>query len=282
MTVTHSVASAARLTDPISMVRHLWRHRDLTSQLIRREVGQRYRGSYLGILWSFATPIFMLAVYTFVFSGIFKVRWAGSAEATPPAEFALILFAGLIPFNIFSEVILRSPNLILSVPNYVKKVVFPLEILPVVALGSSIVYSWISVSVLLVAIGLLLGSVSWFLFLLPLAYLPLILLTLAASWLLASLGVYLRDIGQGIGIAAQALFFTSPIFYPPTAIPEPYRFLVYLNPLTPILGNFRYALLGQGEFNWGLWLGWTFGSGVLAWLGYVWFMKMRKGFSDVL
>ena len=224
----------------------------------------------------------MLAVYTFVFSGIFKVRWVNSAEATPLGEFALILFAGLIPFNVFSEVILRSPNLILSVPNYVKKVVFPLEILPVVALGSSIVSSLISVSVLLAAIGLLLGSISWSLILLPLAYLPLILLTLAAGWLLASLGVYLRDIGQGIGIATQALFFISPIFYPPTAIPEPYRFLVYLNPLTPILGNFRYALLGQGEFNWGLWLGWTVLGGVLAWLGYVWFMKTRKGFADVL
>jgi lipopolysaccharide transport system permease protein len=276
------MAAAARLINPISMVRQLWGHRDLTWQLIRREVGQRYRGSYLGILWSFATPIFMLAVYTFVFSGIFKVRWVNSAEATPLGEFALILFAGLIPFNVFSEVILRSPNLILSVPNYVKKVVFPLEILPVVALGSSIVSSLISVSVLLAAIGLLLGSISWSLILLPLAYLPLILLTLAAGWLLASLGVYLRDIGQGIGIATQALFFISPIFYPPTAIPEPYRFLVYLNPLTPILGNFRSALLGQGEFNWGLWLGWTVLGGVLAWLGYVWFMKTRKGFADVL
>lgn len=270
------------LLNPVRLVRNLWGHRELISQLTAREVAQRYRGSYLGILWSFITPTIMLLIYTFVFSVILKARWDTGNASNSLGVFALTLFAGLIPFTMFSEVVNRAPSLILGVPSYVKKVVFPLEILPVVALGSVVVHSLIGFGILLAAQLILLGSIPPTALLLPLAYLPLILLSLGVTWFLASLGVYIRDIGQGIGLAVQMLFFVSPIFYPVTAIPDALRPVFYLNPMTTMLDGFRRtALWGQG-LPWRAWAIWTVIAAVLALLGYVWFMKTKKGFADVM
>ena len=270
-----------QLLNPFSIVRNLWEQRDLIRQLVSREVSQRYRGSYLGVLWSFITPLLMLLIYTFVFSVVFKARWRAEAE-TPTGEFALTLFAGLAAFNLFSEVMNRAPGLVLAVPNYVKKVVFPLEVLPVVAVGSALVNSLITAGLVLVGSVLVLGHVSPTVVLLPLAYLPLILLCLGLSWFLASLGVYIRDIGQGIGIVVQMLFFASPVFYSPTAVPERIRGVLLANPLTLILDAFRQTLLWGELLNWRMWIVWTTMTAAIALLGYVWFMKTKKGFADVM
>jgi lipopolysaccharide transport system permease protein len=264
------------------MVRGLWKHRELIAQLTRREITQRYQGTYLGVFWSFLNPFLMLLIYTFVFSVVFQAKWGDVNRPTDIGQFALTLFAGLIPFNVFSEVVTRAPSLILQVPNYVKRVVFPLEVLVVVALGSALVHSLISVGILLVGIVLCMGFLAPTAVFLPLIYLPLILLCLGLGWFLSSLGVYVRDIGHTVIIAVQMLFFMTPIFYPLTAVPAPFRFVMYLNPLMTVVDSFRRMLLRQQSLSWPLFVAWTTVTAVLAVLGYVWFMKTKSGFADVM
>lgn len=261
---------------------HLGQHRNLIWQLITREIAARYRGTYLGVLWSLLTPLLMLSVYTIVFSMIFHVRWRDVDTTANPGHFTFALFAGLIPFSVFSEVVTRAPSLILSVPNYVKKVVFPLEVLPIVIVSAAVVHSLISVVLLVIALGVFWGFLSSTLFLLPLVYVPLICLCLGLGWLLASLGVYVRDIGQGIGLVVQMLFFLSPIFFPVTAAPESLRVIFYLNPLTWILDGFRQVVLWGEPLKWKAWSGLTAGAAIFAWLGYLWFSKTKLGFADVM
>ena len=203
---------------PVEMLASLWRSRDLVYAAAKREVQGRYRGSVFGLLWSFFTPLFMLAVYTFVFSVVFKARW--SINNHSKTEFALVLFAGLIVFNLFAECINRAPGLIVSNPNYVKKVVFPLEILPLVSLLSALYHALISLAVWLVAYLFFYGLPPATVLLLPLVLLPLSLFIMGCSWLLASLGVFLRDISQIIGITVTVLMFLSPIFYSASSLPE--------------------------------------------------------------
>lgn len=274
--------SARQYANPIKMGRNLWAHRELIRQFIKREVRSRYQGSFLGVLWSFITPLLMLTVYTFVFSIIFKARWGNQFSDSSQAGFALTLFTGLIAFQVFSECINRAPGLIISSPNYVKKVVFPLEILPVSVLGSALVNSLFSLVILLAANLIFHGVIPWTIIFLPLMYLPLALLCLGLGWFLASLGVFVRDIGQLIGLAVQVLFFMTPIFYPISAIPEHLRFILYLNPLTFIVNHFRRVLLWGQMPDWTEFLVITILTGALCTLGYVWFMKSKKTFADVV
>lgn len=267
-------------TSPGELVSSLWRNRGLTGVLIKREVIGRYRGSFMGILWSFFNPVFMLAVYTFVFSVVFKARWSGGSDSR--TEFALILFAGMIVFNLFAECANRSPNLILANVNYVKKIIFPLEILPVVALGAAAFHLLVSVFVWLIFYVLFFGMPHPTLLLLPFILLPLTLFTLGISWLLASLGVYLRDVGQIVGVATTALLFLSPIFYPVSALPEHYQTLLYFNPLTLVIEQTRQALVGGTMPDITLWGLYLVGGATIAWFGFAWFQKTRKGFADVL
>ncbi len=218
---------------PTAMLVNLWRYRQLIWASAKREVLGRYRGSALGLLWSFFNPVFMLVVYTFVFSVVFKARWSSGSDSK--AEFALVLFAGLMVFNLFSECINRAPGLILSNVNYVKKVVFPLEILPFVTLLSALFHMGVSLVVWLLAYVILIGPPHLTVLYLPLILLPLALLIMGLSWALASLGVYLRDVSQLIGVVTMSLMFLSPIFYPVTALPQTYRYLLYLNPLTTVI-----------------------------------------------
>lgn len=279
----HSFSETARSSvHPWNMVRNLWRYRELIYQFTMRDVQQRYRGSYLGFAWAILVPLLMLCIFTFVFSVIFQARWGVSQQGSRLGEFALTLFAGLIPFSVFSEVVNRAPSLILGVPNYVKRVVFPLEIMPVAAVGSALIHSLISVVILLIGTAVVFKRLSPTLFLLPLSYVPLILLCLGLGWFLASLGVYVRDIREGVSIAVQALFFLSPVFYPVTAVPEGLRTVFYLNPLTTILSGFRRSLIWGQLLPWAAWAGWTAIAAVIAWLGYAWFMKTKKGFADVM
>jgi len=258
----------------------LWRNRDLIGALVRREVVGRYRGSFMGILWSFFNPALMLVVYTFVFSVIFKARWSSDNDSR--TEFALILFAGMITFNLFSECVNRAPTQILANVNYVKKVVFPLEILPVVALGAAFFHFLISLAVWVIFYVVFFGLPHPTILLMPAILMPLALLTLGFTWLLASLGVYLRDVSQIVWVLTAALLFLTPIFYPISALPEQYRLLLSFNPLTPIIEQSRMVLVWGSIPDLGFWLGQLSCSAVVAWLGFAWFQKTRKGFADVL
>lgn len=265
---------------PREMIASVYRNRGLISALIRREVVGRYRGSLIGILWSFLNPLFMLAVYTFVFSFVFKARWGTGSDSK--SEFALVLFSGLMVFNIFSECIVRAPGLIIANINYVKKVVFPLEILPWVTLGASLFHCIVSLVVWLCAYVVFYGTPHLTVLLLPLVLLPLMFIVMGASWWLASLGVYLRDVGQFMGILTTTLMFVSPIFYPATALPEEYRKFLYMNPLTPTIEQVRDILFWGKVPDFSM-IGIYCGVALfMSWLGFAWFQKTRKGFADVL
>jgi lipopolysaccharide transport system permease protein len=194
------------------ILRSLWIYRDLVWQMTKRELVSRYRGSVLGLAWSFLNPVLMLAVYTFVFSVVFRPRWSGVREAR--AEFAVMVFSGMIAHGLFAECVNRAPGLILSNPNFVKKVVFPLEVLPWAIMGSALFHAAASLIVLLLFLPFAGISPHWTLIFVPAVLLPLVLLTIGLCWLLASLGVYLRDIVQTIGVITTILLFLSPVFYP--------------------------------------------------------------------
>jgi lipopolysaccharide transport system permease protein len=268
---------------PVSLLRGLWRNRQLIAQMTRREVLGRYKGSAMGLAWSFFQPLFMLTVYTFVFSEVFKARWGGAGGAVQSkTQFAVLLFAGLIVLNLFSEVINRAPTLIIANVNFVKKVVFPLEVLPVLAMGAALFHGAVSVAVLLCAVLVFNGGLVWTVVFIPLVLLPLVIVTLGLAWILASLGVFLRDVGQTISLLTTVLMFLSPVFYPVTAVPPRFRPFIMANPLTFIIEQARDVLI------WGRapdWLGlsvYMLVACVVAWAGYAWFQKTRKGFADVL
>ena len=272
---------AAQPTSLVALVSSLWRNRQLIAQMTKREVVGRYKGSAMGLAWSFFNPVFMLTVYTFVFSEVFKSRWGVGGEESK-TQFAVVLFVGMIVHGLFAEVLNRAPALILSNVNYVKKVVFPLETLPVIAMGAALFHSLISLGVLLAAFVLFNGYLHWTAVFTPLVLLPLIMLTLGLSWMLASLGVFLRDVGQTIGIITTVLMFLSPVFYPVTAVPERFRQFIMANPLTFIIEQAREVLIWGHLPNWvGLGI-YTLAATVIAWAGYAWFQKTRKGFADVL
>lgn len=265
---------------PMDVLNSFWAHRSLIFQMAQREVVGRYRGSMLGLLWSFFHPLLMLAVYTFVFSFVFQARWGIGSDSK--IDFAILLFAGLIVHGFFAECATRASGLIVSHANYVKKIVFPLEILPWVALGSSLFHAGVSVLVLLLFTGVVNGSISWTVVFLPFVVIPFILFTVGVSWFLASLGVYLRDLGPTIGIVTMLMLFLSPVFYPVSALPSAYRLVLYLNPLTFIIEQVRVLLIWGELPAWdGLGI-YTLLGVLVAWGGLFWFQKTRKGFADVL
>jgi homopolymeric O-antigen transport system permease protein len=266
---------------PIEPFRSAWKHRSLIWQMSKREVIGRYRGSFLGLAWSFFNPLIMLLVYTFVFSVVFKARW-GMEMSGSKAEFATVLFVGLIMHGLFAECINRAPALILSNANYVKKVVFPLEILPLVALSSALFHSLVSLAVLIVAIIGLNFFVPWTAVLVPLVMFPLLVITVGMAWFLAATGTYIRDIGQITGIITTVMLFLAPVFYPLSAMPEQYRSFLFINPLTLIIEETRQALIFGNMPDWSAWSIYFGISLLIAWMGFWWFQKTRKGFADVL
>jgi lipopolysaccharide transport system permease protein len=247
--------------------------------MVKREILGRYRGSVIGVAWSFLHPILMLCVYTFVFGVVFKARWQSSASTE---DFSLNLFAGLIAFNVFAECITRSSGLVLENVSYVKKVVFPLEILSPCILISSLFHALVSILILMLFFMSVHGIPSLSALWLPVVWLPFVLLVLGFSWFLSSLGVYLRDIGQIIGVSVTALMFLSPIFYPVSALPAGIQSWVFLNPLTWVISETRNVLLLGGTPNWVAGLSYTCASLVILVLGYTWFIKTEKGFADVI
>ena len=265
----------------LTLLQSFWYHRRLIKDMAKREVVGRYRGSVLGMAWSFFNPVFMLIVYTFVFGVVFKARW-GVETDSGNGSFTILLFAGMLVHGLFAECIARAPNLVLSNVSYVKKVVFPLEILPWVSVIAALFHTAISTLVLLIAKLLLMHSLSWSILLLPVVWLPFVVGIMGISWFLASTGVYLRDVGQIMGLVITILLFMSPVFYPLSALPEVYRPWLLLNPLTFIIEETRQVLVWGNMPNWwGLAIYSVFAS-IVGWLGVVWFQKTRKGFADVI
>ena len=240
----------APFLNPFRITRHLWRYRQLIGQLTRREVETRYKGSFIGIGWSLIHPLLMLCVYTFVFSVVFQIRWGRGADESI-VDFALALFTGLISFSVFSEMTNAAPTLILENFNYVKKVVFPLEILIVVRLFSVLINALFALIVLLCGIAFVNQFLNWTVLLLPLVWLPMILMTLGFGYFLASLGVFVRDLSAATSILCTMLFFLTPIFYPLHAVPEKFRFFSTLNPLAHFVENSRGVML------WGILPDWS-------------------------
>jgi len=268
---------------PFSFAGVGWRHRQLIRRLSWRRIQARYRGTVLGRCWVVIQPLLLLSVYTFVFSVVFEARW-GSSEASGVGryEFALFLFSGILLFSIFSECVNAAPQSISDNQIYIRQLKFPVE-----------VFAWVTVftSLFTFAIGLLILGLFYFVIyglppeswlFVPVAIVPMVLLTLGLVWFVSSIAVYFRDAAQITAVLTTALFFLSPIFYPVSRIPEVFRDIYLLNPLASMIEMFRGALLANAVPDpWvlvrTLLVGW-----VVAWLGFVWFMKTKRGFSDVL
>jgi lipopolysaccharide transport system permease protein len=249
--------------------------------MIKRDVIGRYKGSFIGLGWSFFNPILMLTVYTFVFSVVFQARW-GTENAENKAQFSLVLFVGLIIHALVAEVLNLSPTLIQSNANYVKKVVFPLEILPIIIMGTALFHSLVSIFVLFTAFIIFNGFLHWTVVIIPLLLTPLVIFTVGIAWLLASLGVFFRDFGQAIIVLTTILLFLAPVFYPLSSLPEQYQAWIMLNPLTFIIEQSREVIIKGSTPNWsGLGIYYLVAFSV-CWLGFAWFQKTRKGFADVL
>lgn len=262
------------------MASSIWKNRGLVFSMVRRDIMGRYRGSVMGLAWSFFNPLLMLLIYTFVFAGVFKARWGVGPEETK-ADFAIVLFVGMILHGLFAECVNRSPGLIVSNVNYVKKVVFPLEILPWIAFGSALFHTTISFLVLLLAQLFISHSIPWTVIFFPFILIPLIFATMGFSWFLASLGVYLRDVGHITSSFTTVLMFISPVFYPMDSFGK-YQAILKYNPLAYLIEEARNTMIFSKVPDlerWGLMviLGYLIG-----WAGFVWFQKTRKGFADVL
>jgi lipopolysaccharide transport system permease protein len=262
------------------MLGSLNQNKGLLWDLVKRDFIGRYKGSVMGITWSFFNPLIMLAIYTMVFSVAFKAKWGVGEENK--LTFAIMLFSGMIIHSFFSECLNRAPGLISGHPNYVKKVVFPLEILPWMALTSALLHFAISFGVLIVFCVLAGFSIHAGILLTPLILLPLILTTIGLSWILSSLGVYLRDLSQVIGVITTVALFLAPIFYPVDSLPQAYRVFITLNPITLPIHQLREAMLLNQSLRWDLWGISLFEGVFISHLGFWWFQKSRKGFADVI
>jgi lipopolysaccharide transport system permease protein len=268
-------------TSLINLSKSLWRNRNLWWLMTRRDVVGRYRGSVFGLSWSFFNPILMLFIYTFVFSVVFKARW-DIGQNDSKTNFAIVLFIGLIVHGLFAECINRAPGLILSNVNLVKRVVFPLEILPFVAIASALFHMMASMVILIFAMLVFSSTLPWTIFLFPMVLLPFLFATAGFSLFLAATGVYVRDIGQITGVVTSILLFLAPVFYPISALPKDYQILLHLNPLTFVIEESRKVIIWGYFPNFIGWLIYFTSSLVILWLGFWWFQRARKGFADVI
>jgi lipopolysaccharide transport system permease protein len=263
------------------MLSQAWKNRSLIWQLLKRDVQARYRGSALGLLWSLVTPIVMLSIYTFVFQTVFKSRWSDSSGETT-LSFAIILFLGLTVHGLLTEILTKSPLLIVNNQNFVKKIVFPLDILPWVTLMGGLFTFIISFSLLLILILCELKTIPVTALLLPIILLPYCILLLGVSWFLAALGVYLRDIQQITGTLSTLLLFLSPVFYSTSILPAQFQTLLFLNPLSYVVEASRAVLIyGNLPSFSGLAI-YSCIAVMVAYTGNFFFRKVKPGFADVL
>lgn len=262
------------------MLATLAQRRSLLVELTKREILGRYRGAAIGLLWSLISPFLMLMVYTLAFGYILRSRWPGTTGST--TDFALILFAGLVIHGFFAECLTRAPQLVLSNPSYVKRVVFPLEILTCSMVLTALFHLGMNVLVLLALKWFGHGELSWHAVLLPVVVAPLVILAVAVGWFLSALGVYLRDISQVVGVLATAMLFLSSAIVPVQSLPENYRWVFYANPLTLIIDQAREVVIWGRMPDWSALGLYTACVTVLAVLALGLFRRMRGGFADVL
>ena len=252
---------------------------DLTLELTKREFSSRYQGSLGGIVWSFIQPLFLLAIYTLAFGVILKARWSFSENTT---EYAFMLFAGLIVFHAFAECLSRSVTLITSNPNYVKKIVFPLELLPIVTVITAFVHLLIGTGIWIFGYSLLFGKPHLTVFLTPLilgCFLPVLL---GISWLFAAMGVVIKDSHQMVGILNHTLLFLTPVFYSVDAAPPMIQRFLMLNPLTFIIEQFRLILFyGQMPAMRGL-AAYGVLATIFASLSFLVFKRLQLFFADAV
>ena len=263
--------------NPLHISAGIWRNRYLLGQLIKRDVLLRYRGAMFGVLWIFLSPLLMLGIFAFVFGHIFQARWPQQQDGLP---FWLILYSGLIVFNIFAEAVSRSPSAVRGYPSFVKKIIFPVEILPLVPLGAGLVHGAFNFLILLAALAWT-GNLYTQILLFPLLVIPALLLALGFSWFLAAWGVFIKDMTQIVPLFVQMLMFLSPVFYPVSAVPEVLRPIYSHNPLGAVIEAARAASLGT-SIPWAIWSTALAIGLVTAILGYVFFQHSREEFADAL
>jgi len=282
-------ASIPSLLNPVSMIANLWSRRDLIRQFAVRYFLARHKGTYLGMFWALLFPLVLLAVYTFIFNYVFVARsvhmvadgMGGAAEETR-SQYTVMLFLGLTVYGIFSESVVRSAGLVLDNPNYVKKIVFPLEVLPVSALLSALMFSCFGLTLTVVGLFAFYPEVYWTVLLLPVVLAPLLMLALGLAWFISSLAVFVRDVANIVLIVVgQLLFFMTPIFYRADDLKE-WAWLSHLNPVGVVVEAARQVVLYGAMPDWkSLGYATLLGLGVMQ-LGYAWFMKSKRGFADVL
>jgi len=263
--------------NPLRICADIWRNRYLLGQLIKRDVLLRYRGALFGILWLFFSPLIMLAIFSFIFGQIFQARWSEQDSGIP---FWLLLFSGLIAFNIFAETLSRSPTAVRSYPSFVKKIIFPINILPIVPLGAALVHAAFNFAILVGAL-VWTGHLHATILLFPLLTAPLILLALGLSWFFAAWGVFIKDMSQIVPVFVQMLMFLSPVFYPISAVPVMLQPLYHFNPISVVVEASRTSLAGQ-SIDWSAWsLVFVFCL-IAAILGNMFFQHSRDEFADAL
>ncbi|NLL77149.1 MAG: ABC transporter permease [Clostridiales bacterium] len=262
------------------MLKVLYKNNYLLRQLVKKDIQQRYQGSVLGMLWSFIVPILMLIIYTFVFSEVFQAKW--NIDTSNKYEFALVLFCGLSAFNLVGEVMNRATVLIAMNTNYVKKVIFPLEILPVVVTISALFNCAISYIILIVAKLILYHNISSTLYLIFIALVPLVVMSVGLGLFISALSVYLKDVSNIISVLVTVLMYMSPVFFPLSSVPERFRFICEANPMTYIIENFRNVVLYGEYINWKFYGISCIVAFAIYLLGKVVFMRAKEGFADVL
>ena len=280
MESTENRGHSASLSRPWAPFVSGWRNRRLIVRLTRRDIEARYRGSLLGLLWSVLVPIIMLLVYTFVFTVVFKSKW--DIPAGGKGHFVLLLFCGLILFNFFAECLNRAPLILLAHTSYIKKVVFPLEILPWVVVMVALFNAAISYSILVVTYLILLGMPPITVVFFPIIILPIILFSLGLTLIFSSIGVFVRDLQQLMGLITMVVMFTSPLFYPLSSLPEKFRSIVQLSPIAIAIEESRKVLFFNQIPNFYSLSICLITAALTTWLGFVWFMKTKKGFADVI
>jgi lipopolysaccharide transport system permease protein len=268
-----------RLTalNPFAIAASLTRNHYLLGQLVKRDVLLRYRGAMFGVLWIFLSPLLMLAIFAFVFGHIFQARWPHQPDGLP---FWLMLYTGLIVFNVFGETVARAPVAVRGFPSYVKKIIFPLDILPLVPLGAALVHAAFNFLILVAALAIT-GNLSAGILLFPLLLVPVALLGIGAAWFLAAWGVFIKDMTQIVPLFVQMLLFLSPVFYPVSAVPPGLTLLYQYNPLGAVIEAARAASLGL-PVPWATWTASLVLGIATAILGHAFFQHSRDEFADAL
>jgi lipopolysaccharide transport system permease protein len=262
--------------------RPLWelpRRRELIWSLAKRELLTRYKGSVLGVVWAIVTPVVMIGIFTFIFAGIFGARFGTSSSRW---NYALYLFCGLIPWNMFQETLQLSSTTIVNHSNLVKRVVFPLETLPVAQAFSALGNQLFASIALLLAIVVIEHRLGLTFLWLPILLVPQLLIAIGAGWLLASLGVFLRDIVQGVSLVLMAWMYLTPIIYPESIVPARFSRVIQLNPLTPLIRNYRRIFLENQHPEWSGLLYCSVVALLVFLFGYWWFARTRKNFADLI